>query len=143
MTNFQSWIQRNSKPQPFLNVTVQTCAQDYSELGLDDYKVSSLAALIPALADTGCQSFLTGLKVVQRHGFREEQLIPVTMRMHGANNDGIRILGGLVLRISCLRSTGQTVATKQMTYVSNSSDKLVLSREAYTTLMFTQRLGGR
>jgi len=101
----KSWIQRNSKPQPFLNVTVQICAQYYSELGLDDYKVSSLAASIPALADTGCQSCLTGLKVVQRHGFREEQLIPVTMRMHGVNNDGIRILGALLLRISCIKST--------------------------------------
>ena len=130
----KSWIQRNSKPQPFLNVTVQTCAQDYPELGLDDYKVSSLAASIPALADTGCQSCLTGLKVVQRLGLREEQLIPVTMRMHGANNDGIRILGALLLRISCINSTGQTVATKQMTYVTDSSDKLFLSREACSTL---------
>jgi len=96
--------------------------------------VSSLAASIPALADTGCQSCLTGLKVVQRLGLREEQLIPVTMRMHGANNDGIRILGALLLRISCINSTGQTVATKQMTYVTDSSDKLFLSREACTTL---------
>ena len=130
----KSWIQRNSKPQPFLNVTVQTCDQDYSDLDLDDHKVSSLAASIPALADTGCQSCLTELKVVQRLGLREEQRIPVTLRMHGASNDGIIILGALLLRISCVISTGQTVATKHMTYVTDSSDKLFLSREACTTL---------
>ena len=130
----ESWVQRNSKPQPFINVTIQTLSQDYIKLGLDAMHVSSISASVPALADTGCQSCLTGLKVIHRLGLRESDLVPVTMRMHTANNDGIKILGAILLRISCTDPAGHTAVTKQMTYVTDSSEKLFLSREACVAL---------
>ena len=58
----------------------------------------SACAHIPATVDTGCQSCLGGLKVVYRLGLSESDLIPVTMRMRTANNDGIKILGAMLLR---------------------------------------------
>jgi len=45
-----------------------------------------------AMADTGCQSCLTGIKVIQQLGLHQSDLIPVSMRMHAANNQGIEIL---------------------------------------------------
>jgi hypothetical protein len=56
------------------------------------------------------------------------------MRMHTANNDCIKILGALLLRMSSKDSSGQVVETRQMTYVTDSSDKLFLSREACINL---------
>ena len=129
-----SWVQRNSKPQPFVNVTIQALSQDYIDLGLDAMHVSFISASVPALADTGCQSCLTGLKAIYRLSLRESDLIPVTMRMHTANNNGIKIQGVILLRISCNDPAGRPVVTKQMTYVTDSSEKLFLSREACVAL---------
>ena len=128
-----TWIRRSSKPQPFVRVSIQALPEDYLALGINLPK-PSLATVIPAMADTGCQSCLAGLKVVHHLGLRESDLIPVTMRMHTANNDGIKILGALLLRMSSKDSSGQVVETRQMTYVTDSSDKLFLSREACINL---------
>ena len=56
------------------------------------------------------------------------------MNMRTASNAGIRILGTVLLRISCTSSTGQFATTKQMTYVTDSLDKWFLSREACVAL---------
>lgn len=56
------------------------------------------------------------------------------MHMHTANNDGIKILRVILLHISSMHSTGHTIETRQMTYVTDLSDKLFLSREACVAL---------
>jgi hypothetical protein len=74
------------------------------------------------------------MKVIHRIGLRKSDLIPITMKMHTANNGGINILGATVLRLSGKDKQGQAVETRQMTYVTDSSDKLFLSREACVAL---------
>ena len=90
------------------------------------------------MADTGCQSCLAGLKVAHRLGIRESDLIPVTMQMRTATDLGIKILGATVLRISATSQDGQILETRQMTYITDASDKLFLSREACTALGIIQ-----
>ena len=77
------------------------------------------------MADTGCQSCL---------GLHQTDLIPVTMRMYAANNKGITILRATILRFSGKGKSGATLETRQITYVTDSSDQLFLSREACTVL---------
>ena len=52
------------------------------------------------MADTGCQSCLASITVIRRLGLTENDLIPVTTHMHAANNNGIKILGAIILRFS-------------------------------------------
>lgn len=54
--------------------------------------------------------------------------------MHAAYNGGITILGATILRISGLDNHGEPVETRQMTYVTDNSNKLFLSREACVAL---------
>lgn len=86
------------------------------------------------MADTGCQSCLASMKVIRHLGLCEDDLIPVTMRMHTANNNGIKIVGAVILKFSGRSKPGQTLETRQITYVTSDSDKLFLSREACTAL---------
>lgn len=86
------------------------------------------------MADTSCQSCLAGLKVIHNLGLVESGLIPVTMRMNTATNSGIRILGAILLRLSSRDPRGQLLEMRQMTYITPSSDKLFLSREACVDL---------
>ncbi|MEW8309573.1 MAG: DDE-type integrase/transposase/recombinase [Candidatus Thiodiazotropha endolucinida] len=125
-----SWLKRRSEPQPMLNVVAHVIKEDYAALGFTLDSTRTLSASLPALADTGCQSCLAGLKVIHRLGLRESDLIPVTMQMHTATNIGIKILGATILRLRVHDEGGKMIETRQMTYVTDASDKLFLSREA-------------
>jgi hypothetical protein len=87
-----TWFRRNSTPQPFVIITVRALPKDYSAFGVD-LSTPSAPTIIPAMADTGCQSCLASLRVIHRIGLSKSDLNLVTMRMHTANNDGIKILG--------------------------------------------------
>eukprot|EP00794_Sanderia_malayensis_P002522 gene2522-2915_t len=84
---------------------------------------------LPAMADTGCQSCLASLSIIRRLGLSEADLIPVTTRMHAANNSGIRILGAIVVRFTGTTAPGRNLETRQIVYVTKDSDRLFLSWE--------------
>ncbi len=54
--------------------------------------------------------------------------------MHAANSKDINILWAVILRFSGKDPSGKLVETRQMTYVTNNSDKVFLSREACINL---------
>lgn len=86
------------------------------------------------MADTGCQSCLASIKVIRRLGLSERDLIPVTMQMHAVNNNGMKIMGAVILRFSGRSPSGATLESRQIVYVTSDSDKLFLSRETCTAL---------
>ncbi|ELT94685.1 hypothetical protein CAPTEDRAFT_187725 [Capitella teleta] len=55
-------------------------------------------------------------------------------KMHAANNQGINILGAVALRFHGSNPQEQTVETRQLTYITGSTDTLFLSREACSAL---------
>ena len=86
------------------------------------------------MADTGCQSCLAGIKIIYRLGLKRQDLIPVTLKMHAANNKGIVILGAVIMRFSGMNPQGNMVETRQIVYITDSSDKMFISREACIAL---------
>ena len=70
------------------------------------------------------------MKSVRLLGIRARDLIPVTMKMYTACNDGIKILGATILRFSGTSPFGAPLETHQFTYITDDSDKVFLSREA-------------
>ena len=59
----------------------------------------------------------------QSHPSTQNELIQVNMKMHAANNKGVMILGATILRISVKDDQGRHVETRQMTYVTDNSDR--------------------
>ena len=86
------------------------------------------------MADTGCQSCLMGIQVAERMGLNADDLIPVTMTMRAANEGGIPILGAMVVRFSGTDSRAVMRETRQIAYITNTSDRIFLSRAACTDL---------
>ncbi|XP_064400425.1 uncharacterized protein LOC135346657 [Halichondria panicea] len=86
------------------------------------------------MADTGCQSCLAGLNIVKKLGLSTVDLLPVTLKMHAADDRNIPILGATILRLSGTSSKGEAVSTRQIVYITKHTDKLFLSREACTDL---------
>ena len=54
--------------------------------------------------------------------------------MHAAINNAINIIGAVVLRFCGQSTSGDSLETRQLTYITDSSDKLFLSREACVAL---------
>lgn len=122
------WHKRQSKPQPFIRLSMNIQGEDYEHFGL----------LLPPrhLLAPGCQSCLAGFKVVKKLGLSTKDLIPVNQRMHAAD---IQILGATILRLSGKDAAGKERSTRQVVYVTNHTDKLFLSREACTDLGIISR----
>ena len=80
-----TWERRASDPQPSLDVSIGMLLSDYSALGLDTPK-SPKTIQYRAIADTGCQSCLAGVKLLHKLGLQIHHLIPVTMKMTATND---------------------------------------------------------
>ena len=123
------WVRKTLQPQPFLTLTATIHPDDYTALRFKPVSQQSKSVRLSAMADTGCQSCLASITVIRRLGLTENDFIPVTTHMHAANNNGIKILGAIILRFSGESTSGQTFKTRQIVYVTHNSDKLFLSRE--------------
>ena len=123
------WVRRASKPQPHISLNVSIHPQDYEALGYKPVTTTPKSIQLPAMADTGCQSCLVSLSIIRRLGLSEADLIPVTTRMRAANNSGISILGAVILQLTGTTTPEQHLATRQIAYVTNESDRLFISRE--------------
>ncbi len=75
------WSKRQSKSQPFITLSMCVPREDYECYG---FKLSTPQSqiLTYAMVDTGCQSCLAGLKVIQRLGLTAKDLISVRLKMH-------------------------------------------------------------
>ena len=128
------WLRRSSEPQPYAMLTVTPVGEDYADLGFP-IKSRTRSSILPSMADSGCQSCLGGMRLLPRLGMTADDLIPVSTKMHAANGKGINILGAAILRLS-----GKSRETRQITYITDNSDKLFLCREACISLgMITAR----
>ena len=126
------WTRQPLQSQPYIRLRVGIDPSDYERFGL---KISTQTTHVtaPCLADTGCQSCLADVRFLDHLGITLQDLIPVSLKMHAANNKGIRILGAAISRFSgkYQDKNNTTVETRQITY---SSDKIFLSREPCSSL---------
>ena len=103
------WVRKASKPQPFITPTTTVNPADYTALGYKPITVQPKTMRPSAMADTSCQICLASM--IHLLGLRDTDLIPVTMCMHAANNNGITILGAAIMRFSGTSPSGQTLET--------------------------------
>ena len=127
----KAWLRRRSRSQLYIRLQATVQWEDYDHFG---FPLPQARSFVSAMADTGCQSCLAGLKVVKSLGISVRDLIPVNIKMQAANNDRIRILGATILRLSGKNTEGEERSTRQMVYVTDNTDKLFLSREACVDL---------
>ena len=126
----ESWVRRKSAPQPFIQLRAEVNKIDYSRLGFG-LGAGNHQITTEAMADTGCQSCLTGTAILDELRLSTRDLIPVTLTMRAANNSQLPIMGAILLRLSNPKTKK---ATRQMVYVTPSVTKLFISREACTEL---------
>ena len=129
------WQRRSSDPQPYADISVQYIPSDATDLGVpSQIQQETPVVSYSGMADTGCQSCLSGTTLLQSLGLSKRHLIPVKMRMTAANNKSINIVGALPLRISGVSPHGSAHVTRQVVYFTDDASRLFLSKQACITL---------
>merc|ERR1712120_114489 len=88
----------------------------------------------PGLVDSGAQMVVIGLKHLYGMGLTKKDLIPVNMKISAANSGGLKLLGGVFLKISGYSSSGKRWQTRQMAYCADDCNRLFLSKTACVEL---------
>ena len=128
------WAEQRSQSQPLVDVEIAVA--EYSDLGVGHSQPHDTVTISQrALADTGCQSCLVGVEIIKRLNLTPEDLIRSTTGMNAADNHPIQIIGALPLLITAQSENGESITSKQLTYVTDKlGDVMYLSREACTDL---------
>jgi hypothetical protein len=126
------WKKSESMPHPTLKLVLTTDASDYKHIGVGCPQITP--STVSVVTDTGAQSALWGLQGFYRCGFTDSDLLPVKRTMRAANMEEIEISGAVFVRLTGTDSSGKKHTAPVMTYVSPSTEKFYLSREALVQL---------
>ena len=128
----EGWKKAESMPHPVLKLAVTTDASAYKHFGVACPQMISADANV--VADTGAQSALWSLQGFRRSGFNDTDLLPVRRTMRAANMGEIEISGAVFIKLTGIDSSGKKHTAPIMAYVSPSTEKFYLSREALIQL---------
>ena len=126
------WKKSESLPHPTLRLQLTADASDYNHIGAMCPSVTP--SYVTVVSDTGAQSCLWSLHDFYRCGFKDSDLLPVKRTMRAANMEEIEISGAVFVRLSGTDASGNTHTAPIMAYVSPSTQKFYLSREALVQL---------
>ena len=126
------WIAHEAWPHPTVPLTATIDGDAYTKLHLPS--PPKRTTRISAVADSGAQTCLMGIKVLQKLGLGREHLTRVSKRVLAANNEEINILGAVFLRLSGQAAQGQALTTSAMVYVTDTSSRFYLSRQVLVQL---------
>ena len=126
------WKSAQSLKHPLLSLTPSVNAKYYATI---KHKTPSVDPFpISVVTDTGAQSCLWGMKNFLQTGFTESDLIPVKHSLYAANKEKIQVSGAILLRLSGTEANGRNCSAAVMTYISPSTNRFYLSREALVQL---------
>ena len=124
------WESRPSDPQPVMKVIVQISHQSYKCFGMTPPPITKPVG-ISVIADTGCQSCLAGMNVLESLGLKPYHLSQCSMKMKSVNCEPIVIEGALLLDIYI---PGTEKVTKQIVYFSHQCKRFYISKNTCVEL---------
>ena len=128
----KGWLRRPPDSHPILAIKVRTDASDYGHLNLPDPNLRSTRA--SAVCDSGAQSCLISKDLLYSWGLKPKHIIPVSQNMNSISGEGIEILGAVFLRVSGIDGNGKFVEAPIMVYVTDSTTRFYLSKQAMRQL---------
>ena len=128
----KGWTRAESMEHPTLRLRLSVDEEDYKHTGLSCPNVQP--SKVTVVSDTGAMSCLWSRKDFLRCGFQLSDLAPIKRTMVAANREEIAIDGALFIRLSGLDVMGNTHTAPVMVYVSPSTERFYLSRQALVQL---------
>ena len=75
-----------------------------------------------------------GLKHLYGMGLTKKDLVPVNVKIKAANSGGLKLLGGVFMKISGYSSSGKRWESRQMAYCATGCERLFLSKQTCVDL---------
>ena len=125
--DFGRWLARKPEPQPEGNVSVSVCRDGYNQLGIPEPKTHRHFRSC-SLPGTGAQMVVCGIDLVHKLGVKRGELIPLANGINAANNQGIELLGGILITITVFGKDGRPRVSNQLCYVAEGLHRLFLSK---------------
>ena len=72
-------------------------------------------------------------------GLSKKDLVPVNMKIKAANSGGLKLLGGVFMKISGYSSSGKKWESRQMAYCAEGCNRLFLSKQACVELRILEQ----
>jgi len=126
------WRRSKSMQHPRIPITISVDESDYHAFKRPCPHVSSQTLM--AIADSGAQSCLWSFREFLEAGFKESDLIPVSLDLMAANKSPIPIEGAVLLRLAGAPCDTEDVTCACMVYVSKAAKGLYLSMESLVDL---------
>ena len=130
--NGEDFVPRSPAYSPYINVETTVMRSAHTKLGVK-WQGKTRGAFetvkTKSLADTGCQTCNGGLDFLKEINCPVSYLVPTSHRIHGITQDGLDIIGSVMLRISVGDRT-----TRQMVHISKNTHGLYLSETALKEL---------
>ena len=128
---FGKWAKIRVEDHPEVVVEIKPDVDGYDELDLQPrppqkHKATSTKSLV----DTGAQMVVVDVRTVYAMGLSRKHIIPVGMTIKAANTGGLKLLGGVLVRISGKDQQGNERVTRQLAYVAEEVNRVFLSRQA-------------
>ena len=130
-TASQSWQQRPARRKPFIKVKMRVDKEACKLFGARNMNVQTQETENLGMADTGASVCMSGTRPMRAMGLTEANLMKCDLRLYGADNSDINLLGAVFVIITDTR-TGRD--TRQLLYVCEKAASLLLSLEACTDL---------
>ena len=131
INEFGRWAKIRVEDHPEVDVRIEPDVAGYDELKLQPKPpLKHKATTSRSLVDTGAQMVVMGVKTVYAMGLGKKNIIPVGMTIRAANTGGLKLLGGVLVRISGKVQDGRERFTRQLAYVAEDVDRVFLSKKA-------------
>lgn len=120
---------------PEVVVDITPDVDGYEDLNLQPRPPKNIkVASSKSLVDTGAQMVVMDIKTVYSLGLSRKHIIPVGMMINAANTGGLKLLGGVLVRISGKNKLGIERVTRQLAYIAEEVNRVFLSKKAYEDL---------
>ena len=135
------WIESPSKPHPTTTATAKAVVEDHESKFKTPIKnpnnLKSLTA--PMVTDSGCQSTIAPASTIYSMGYKKPDLIKVRMKMSGAGDDDLGIIGAVIWDVELKDCLGNILKTRQLCYVSTRVKKIFLFRQSLEDLKIIRK----
>ena len=123
----RGWVQR-SEGHGKVQLTAYTVKEDYDRFGTKYAQVKPTE--VTAIADSGCQSPIMGLKMLYRLGLKKRDLVRIKATATSISGTSIDIIGVVMLRLSGTdKHSGKMAETAAQVRVASNVEDFYLSKQ--------------
>ena len=131
INEFGKWAKIMVEDHPEVIVNIEPDLHGYEELHIQPRPPQkSRKTYTKSLVDTGAQMVVMGIKTVYAMGLGRKHIIPVGMTIKAANTGGLKLLGGVLVKITGKDQSGKERFTRQLAYIAEEVDRVFLSKKA-------------